>query len=108
MRGSSNRQKKRGAFAGILSEWKRELGGTVAGGNELDVVDVAGLKLDVHIESKVHNDGGRNGVEVDMSTWVEKGNTKGSWYVPLNLPSNFFGGRGFRERGTPRWRVSRC
>ena len=40
------------AFAGILSERKRELDGTVAGGNELDVVAVAGLELDVLIESE--------------------------------------------------------
>lgn len=77
---------KKVAFTGIPSEWKRELGGTVAGGNELDVVAVAGLELDVHIESEVCGDGGRNGVEVDISTWVGKGNTKGNWYVPLSLP----------------------
>ena len=96
------------AFAGILSERKRELDGTVPGGNELDVVAVAGLELDVHIESEeVCNDGGRNGVEVDISTWVGKGNTKGNWYVPLSLPLNLLVDPGFGERGSPSARVQR-
>jgi hypothetical protein len=78
----------------------------MGGGNELDIVAVAGLELDVDIEpEEVCNEGGRNGVEVDISTWVGKGNTKGNWYAPLSLPSNFFVDPGCGERGSPSARV---